>query len=152
MARHYAKFLTSVGALRGSGFVEATGSSLANDGVAGTKKHIEGLIKSGGGVFFLDEAYQLTSGNSVGGGAVLDFLLAEIEEKIGLIVFVFAGYTKEMEKFFEHNPGLDSRLPHRMTFADYSNSEMLTMLDKYVDQKYAHRRLLKMAHEGSMRR
>ncbi|OAL25146.1 hypothetical protein AYO22_05023 [Fonsecaea multimorphosa] len=139
VARHYAKFLTSVGALRGSGFVEATGSSLANEGVAGTKKHIESLMKSGGGVFFLDEAYQLTSGNSFGGGAVLDFLLAEIEERIGSIVFVFAGYTKEMEKFFEHNPGLDSRLPHRLVFADYSNVELLTMLEKYVDQKYAAR-------------
>ncbi|KAH0835059.1 hypothetical protein FOPE_03825 [Fonsecaea pedrosoi] len=111
VARYYAKFLTSVGALRGSGFVGVTGSSLANEGVAGTKKHIENLIKSGGGVFFLDEAYQLTSGNSFGGGVVLDFLLTEIEEKIGSIVFIFAGYTKEMEKFFEHNPGLEPLAP-----------------------------------------
>ena len=148
MARHYAKFLTSVGALRGSGFVEATGSSLANEGVAGTKKHIESLLKSGGGVFFLDEAYQLTSGNSFGGGAVLDFLLAEIEEKIGSIVFIFAGYMKEMEKFFEHNPGLDSRLTHRMTFADYSNAELLTMLAKYVDQKYATRAIFEEGPQG----
>jgi hypothetical protein len=76
-----------------------TGSSLANDGVPGAKKKIEDLIKAGGGVFFLDEAYQLASGNSYNGKAVLDFLLAEIEERRGKIVFILAGYRKEMEKF-----------------------------------------------------
>jgi SpoVK/Ycf46/Vps4 family AAA+-type ATPase len=148
VARHYAKFLIKAGILHGSGFAEATGSSLANEGVNGTKKHIECLTKSGGGVFFVDEAYQLTSNNSFGGGAVLDFLLAEIEERIGSIVFIFAGYTREMETFFEHNPGLDSRLPHRMVFADYSNDELLSMLDSYVNQKYATRATLEGGARG----
>jgi hypothetical protein len=34
---------------------------------------------------------------------VLDFLLAEIENLAGKVVFIFAGYRKQMEKF-EHNP------------------------------------------------
>ena len=100
---------------------------------------IGGLVKAGGGVVFIDEAYQLASGNNLGGNSVLDFILAEIEERRGTIAFVFAGYVKEMEKFFEHNPGFDSRMPHRLTFADYSDQELLTMLNSMVQRKYAGR-------------
>lgn len=81
-------------------FIETTGSRLANDGVPGAKKTIETLINAGGGTIFVDEAYQLTSGQNYGGGQVLDFLLAEMENNVGKIVFIFAGYNKEMEKFF----------------------------------------------------
>ncbi|KAH8691554.1 P-loop containing nucleoside triphosphate hydrolase protein [Talaromyces proteolyticus] len=136
VARIYARFLASVGALPGKEFTEITGSGLANDGVAGAKKIIEGLIKAGGGVFFIDEAYQLASGNNFGGKNVLDFILAEIEERRGTIAFILAGYDKEMEKFFEHNPGFDSRMPHRLKFADYSDDVLLTMLKALVEKKY----------------
>ncbi len=64
VARLYAKFLTSMYVLSGNGFVEISGSRLANDEVAGAKKHIETLVNAGGGAFFLDEAYQLTLGHN----------------------------------------------------------------------------------------
>ncbi|RYP33869.1 hypothetical protein DL768_011074 [Monosporascus sp. mg162] len=130
------------GALPGKEFVEITGSGLANEGVAGAKKMIDGLVKAGGGVFFIDEAYQLASGNNYGGKNVLDFILAEIEDRRGTIAFIFAGYVKEMEKFFEHNPGFDSRMPHRLTFADYSDQELLTMLNAMVERRYGGRAAL----------
>src|SRR5215471_9240003 len=136
VARLYAQFLASIGALPGKEFVETTGSSFASEGVPGAKKKIENILKAGGGAFFLDEAYQLASGNNYGGAAVLDFLLAEIEEKIGKIVFILAGYSKEMEKFFEGNPGFDSRMPHRLYFADYTDKELLVMLRSMVERKY----------------
>jgi AAA lid domain/ATPase family associated with various cellular activities (AAA) len=94
---------------------------------------------AGGGVFFLDEAYQLASGNSFGGAAVLDFLLAEIEEQVGKIVFILAGYSKEMEKFLERNPGFSSRIPHRLNFPDYMDKELLIMLGHLVESKYSGR-------------
>jgi len=98
VARLYAEFLNSYqGVLPGSEFVETTGSRLANDGVPGAKKIMEDIDKAGGGALFLDEAYQLTEKQSMGGGQVLDFLLAEIENNVGKIVFLFAGYSKEME-------------------------------------------------------
>lgn len=77
--------------------METTGARLANDGVPGAKKMIEDIHKAGGGAFFLDEAYQLTEKQNTGGAQVLDFLLAEIENNVGKIVFLFAGYAKEME-------------------------------------------------------
>jgi hypothetical protein len=136
VARLYAQFLFSVGVLPGSEFVETTGSRLASEGVPGAKKHIEAILNAGGGAFFLDEAYQLADSHNSGGAAVLDFLLAEIENQVGKIVFILAGYTKEMEKFFEHNPGFDSRMPHRLQFADYSDKELLAMLRRLLEKKY----------------
>ena len=144
----YAQFLASVGALPGKEFVEITGSGLAHEGVAGTRNMIDRLVKAAGGVFFIDEAYQLASSNNIGGRNVLDFILAEIEERRGTIAFILAGYTKEMEKFFEHNSGFDSRMPHRLHFADYSDDELLTMLDAMVEKKYNGRAKLENGTNG----
>lgn len=136
VARLYAKFLTSMGVLSGNEFVETSGSRLANDGVAGAKKHVETIVNAGGGAFFLDEAYQLALGHNYGGASVLDFLLAEIENQVGKIVFIFAGYNKQMEKFFDHNQGFSSRMPYRLQFADYKDTELLQMLGRRIRKKY----------------
>ncbi|KAF2649460.1 P-loop containing nucleoside triphosphate hydrolase protein [Lophiostoma macrostomum CBS 122681] len=135
-ARLYAKFLVQVGALPGDHFLETTGAALANDGVSACKAHIDTILEKGGGVFFIDEAYQLVSGNSFGGKAVLDFLLAEIENLTGKIVFVLAGYHKNMEAFYAHNPGIPSRIPITMEFQDYNDQELQRILCHYVDKKY----------------
>ncbi len=136
VARLYAKFLTSVGALPGSIIFETSGSSLSDDGVSGCKKHIEKLLNGGGGALFIDEAYQLASGHSPAGRQVLDFLLAEVENRTGKIVFILAGYNKQMEDFFAHNPGLPSRFPHELQFTDYSDAELLQILALKVNKKY----------------
>ena len=99
------------------------------------------MIGGGGGAIFIDEAYQLTSGNNPGGEAVLDFLLAEMENRVGTLVFILAGYNKEMEKFFEHNPGLKSRVPYQFQFADYKDEELMHMFEG----------LMKQAFKGRMR-
>ena len=148
MARLYAKFLTSVGVISGSEFFETTGSRLASEGVAAAKKHVENLLNAGGGVFFLDEAYQLALGHNYGGTAVLDFLLAEIENQVGKIVFVLAGYNKLMEKFFEHNPGFDSRMPYRLQFADYTDQELLRMFCQKIATKYNHKMKVEGGYQG----
>ena len=136
VARLYGQFLSSVGALPGSYFSETTGSRLGNDGIAGAKKQIETVRENGGGVFFIDEAYQLTSGHNVGGAQVLDFLLAEVENLTGKVVFVLAGYNKQMESFFAHNPGIPSRFPHELQFQDYDDDELLRILVQKINKKY----------------
>lgn len=136
VARIYGKFLTSVGVIAGSSFNETTGSKLANMGVGGCQKMVEKILEDGGGVVFIDEAYQLSSGNSPGGNAVLDFLLAEVENLTGRIVFILAGYNKQMETFFAHNPGFPSRFPIQMKFDDYNDDELLQILQRQVRRKY----------------
>jgi Cdc6-like AAA superfamily ATPase len=126
----------NVGALPGDHFFESSGSSLANDGVSVCKAHIDKILEEGGGVFFIDEAYQLVSGNSFGGKAVLDYLLAEVENLTGKVVFVLAGYHKQMEAFFAHNPGIPSRIPIEMTFQDYNDKDLQHIFCHYVNTKY----------------
>ncbi|KIX03284.1 uncharacterized protein Z518_06836 [Rhinocladiella mackenziei CBS 650.93] len=136
VARLYAKFLSSVGVIPGDFFVETSGSRLANDGIAGCRKHLEEICNSGGGALFIDEAYQLVSGQNYGGKQVLDFLLAEVENLTGKIVFILAGYNKNMEDFFAHNPGIPSRFPVKFQFGDYSDVELQTILRHRIEQKY----------------
>ncbi|KAK7464369.1 hypothetical protein VKT23_006536 [Stygiomarasmius scandens] len=136
VARHYSDFLASVDVLPGRAFEEITGSLLAHEGIAGAKKLLEGIRNAGGGSLFIDEAYQLTASHNTGGKTVLDFLLTEMENNVGRFVFIFAGYNKEMESFFEHNPGLNSRVPFRFQFEDYTDKELLRMLEKSVHTKF----------------
>ncbi|KAK1981578.1 ATPase [Colletotrichum cereale] len=139
VARIYSKFLTSVGVIAGSSFMETSGSKLASMGVAGCRKMLNDMLDDGGGVIFIDEAYQLSSGNSPGGLAVLDFLLAEVENLTGRIVFILAGYNKQMESFFAHNPGFPSRFPIKMKFDDYNDDELRRILEGNIKKKYGGR-------------
>ncbi|KAG2138476.1 P-loop containing nucleoside triphosphate hydrolase protein [Suillus clintonianus] len=136
VARLYAQFLESIHVLPGNAFKETTGASLAHDGVGGAKKLIEDVMKVGGGAIFIDEAYQLVSAQGGSGTDVLDFLLAEMENRIGSLVFILAGYSRQMEKFFNHNQGLPSRVPHRFTFEDYTDEELLDMLADLVEKQF----------------
>ncbi|RAH47333.1 P-loop containing nucleoside triphosphate hydrolase protein [Aspergillus brunneoviolaceus CBS 621.78] len=136
VARLYARFLSMVGVIPGSFFVETSGSKLANGGVQGCQKHLEEIKSNGGGALFIDEAYQLTSGNSTGGSSVLDFLLAEVEILTGKVVLITAGYNKNMESFFAHNPGVPSRFPVELQFKDYPDEELQSILQHHMHKKY----------------
>ncbi|KAJ5333870.1 uncharacterized protein N7506_007653 [Penicillium brevicompactum] len=135
VARLYAKFLAAVGVIPGQMFTETTGSRLANDGISGFQKIIDATLQDGGGAIFIDEAYQLVNGNSFGGG-VLDFLLAEVENQTGMIVFILAGYERPMEKFFSHNEGLPSRFPHQLKFEDFDDTELMEIMKSGIERTY----------------
>ena len=97
----------------------------------------------------MDEAYQLTEEhNQKSGGQVLDFLLAEMENNVGKIVFIFAGYNKNMEKFFEHNPGLTSRVPYTLQFVDYQDDELLWILQQRIEKRYNKRMKIEGGKDG----
>ncbi|KAL6234576.1 hypothetical protein BDW75DRAFT_251397 [Aspergillus navahoensis] len=145
VARLYAKFLTAMGIIPGSYIIETTGSRLANGGMSGCEKQINEILNKGGGVLFIDEAYQLAQSNGQG-SQVLDFLLAEIEDLTGKVVVVLAGYRKQMEKFFAHNLGLPSRFPHEFVFEDYGEQELRQILEYQIKKKFSGR----MKVEGGM--
>lgn len=134
MARQFAKFLRAVNVVPGDAFEETTGSSLANEGVSGAKGLLQKVLAAEGGTIFVDEAYQLKS--NMGGPAVLDYLLAEMENQVGKVVFIFAGYTREMDAFFEHNPGLRSRVPHSFHFQDFTDQQLERMLERMIHKKW----------------
>ena len=109
---------------------------------------MDNILNNGGGVLFIDEAYQLASGQNHGGSQVLDFLLAEVENLTGKIVFVLAGYNKQMEAFFSHNPGLPSRFPNELQFKDYDDDELLRILTQKVHKRYSGRMNLESGSDG----
>ncbi|KAJ4487682.1 P-loop containing nucleoside triphosphate hydrolase protein [Lentinula aciculospora] len=148
VARIYAQFLSSVGILPGSEFIETTGSRIATDGVSGIKAHIEAVLNAGGGAIFVDEAYQLVSEHNIQGSQVLDFMLAEMENNVGKLVFILAGYNKQMEKFFEHNPGLSSRVPYSLNFKDYTDEQLLEMFKRLIERKYTGKMVIEGGLEG----
>lgn len=49
---------------------------------------------------------------------------------------ILAGYNKQMEAFFAHNPGLPSRIPYQLQFEDYGDSELLQILQSQIEKKY----------------
>jgi hypothetical protein len=87
-------------------------------------------------VFFIDEAYQLLEGYNSGGRTVLDILLAEIEDLTGQVVFIFAGYRDKMRKLFSHNQGFESRMPYKLYFEDFSDDELMMVLQTKMDKYF----------------
>ena len=88
-----------------------------------TRKKLE---EAKGGVLFIDEAYALNKkGSNSTGEEAINELLTYMENHRDDIMVIFAGYTKEMEQFFDVNPGFNSRVPHQLVFEDYSPDEIV---------------------------
>ena len=66
---------------------------------------------------------------------MLNFLLAEIENRRGELVVAFAGYAKNMETLFEFNEGLPSRFPKTLRFEDYSDALLLDIFKGLMAKK-----------------
>jgi Cdc6-like AAA superfamily ATPase len=110
-----------------------TGQKLA-DPFDGPKLYKDTIQKmTGGGVLFIDEAYQLTpSSNGIGTSSspVLNLLLTDMEDQKGKLVVILAGYKNDMEKLFEFNDGFPSRIPPKscFVFEDFTDDQLLNIL------------------------
>jgi probable Rubsico expression protein CbbX len=99
----------------------------------------EVLKKAMGGVLFIDEAYYLYKPDNERdyGAEAIEILLQVMENQRDELVVILAGYKEPMDKFYESNPGLSSRIANHIDFPDYSVNELLQiakiMLD---DQQY----------------
>jgi probable Rubsico expression protein CbbX len=99
----------------------------------------EVLKKAMGGVLFIDEAYYLYKPDNERdyGSEAIEILLQVMENQRDELVVILAGYKEPMDKFYESNPGLSSRIANHIDFPDYSVEELLQiakiMLD---DQQY----------------
>lgn len=124
---------------------EFSGLGLAIKAASEVTKILESL-SSKGGVLFIDEAYQLT--RTAAGKQVLELLLTEMENNIGKLAMIFVGYKDEMEAFFDYNPGLPSRIPYVMDFADFTDHELWKILHSYIDKRYKKQMIVEGGMDG----
>ena len=85
------------------------------------------------GVLFIDEAYSIWGGRQEGtvrdfGEEVIAELILAMEQHRDRLAVVFAGYPGPMDDFLSANPGLRGRVDTVVTFPDYSDPELLTIL------------------------
>ncbi|GAA2165142.1 ATPase family protein associated with various cellular activities (AAA) [Humibacillus xanthopallidus] len=90
-------------------------------------KTAEVCARATGGVLFIDEAYALT-GDQYAEEAV-NTLVKEMEDRREELVVIVAGYPDPMVRFIGQNPGLASRFTTTIEFDDYTDEELLAILD-----------------------
>ena len=84
------------------------------------------VAEADGGILFIDEAYQLYSGERDSFGVeAIGTLLSLVEEKRDSLMVILAGYTENMDEFMGVNPGLRSRFPTVIEFEDYSIDDLV---------------------------
>ena len=85
------------------------------------------LKKAMGGILFIDEAYYLYKPDNERdyGAEAIEILLQVMENQRDELVVILAGYKEKMEKFYESNPGLSSRIANHVDFPDYTEDELL---------------------------
>jgi len=126
VARLLAQIYKALGILERGNLVECDRQDLVGGFVGQTAlKTNEVISKAMGGVLFVDEAYALSEGgeNDFGKEAV-ETILKRMEDERGEFVVIVAGYTDNMKRFLESNPGLSSRFDRTLFFDDY-NAEQL---------------------------
>lgn len=116
-----------LGVLKKNTFVLAKRSDLVGQYVGQTAPRVANKVaEADGGILFIDEAYQLYNGdNDSFGIEAIGTLLSLVEEKRDSLMVILAGYSEDMNRFLDVNPGLRSRFPTTIEFTDYSIDELL---------------------------
>jgi len=136
VAMRMAEILHRLGHVRKGHLVAVTRDDLVGQYIGHTApKTKEVLKKAMGGVLFIDEAYYLYRPENERdyGQEAIEILMQVMENQREDLVVIFAGYKSRMDRFFESNPGLSSRVAHHIDFPDYSDAELLQIADRMVE-------------------
>lgn len=132
VALRMAEILHRLGYVRKGHLVAVTRDDLVGQYIGHTApKTKEVLKKAMGGVLFIDEAYYLYRPENERdyGQEAIEILLQVMENNRDDLVVILAGYKDRMDKFFESNPGMSSRIAHHIDFPDYSSDELLQIAE-----------------------
>ena len=130
VALRMADILYKLGYCRKGHLLTVTRDDLVGQYIGHTApKTKEVLKKALGGILFIDEAYYLYKPDNERdyGAEAIEILLQVMENQRDDLVVILAGYKDRMERFYESNPGLSSRIANHVDFPDYSADELLTI-------------------------
>ena len=138
VARLLARLYRSLEVVEKGHLVETDRSQLVAGFVGQTAIKVrETVEKALGGVLLVDEAYALArGGESDFGREAIDTLVKLMEDHRDDLVVIAAGYPEEMTMFIDANPGLRSRFPKTIHFADYGNDELLAIFEDMCDDNH----------------
>ena len=137
VARIVAGILHEIGLLPEEGLVEVGRADLVGKYVGHTAPLVKEVFqKAKGKVLFIDEAYSLVDDWSGSyGDEAINTIVQEMENNRADTVVIFAGYQDKMKAFIDRNPGLRSRVPFRVEFADYSAEELSQIAELEAERR-----------------
>jgi probable Rubsico expression protein CbbX len=118
--------------------VAVTRDDLVGQYIGHTAPKTKEVIKRAmGGVLFIDEAYYLYRQENERdyGQEAIEILLQVMENNRDDFVVILAGYKDKMERFFQSNPGMRSRIAHHLEFPDYLPEELLEIGKLILNQQ-----------------
>jgi probable Rubsico expression protein CbbX len=130
VALRMAELLRRLGYLETGQVVHAMRDDLVGEFIGQTAPRTRQVLQRAmGGVLFIDEAYSLYRDDDPRdyGQECIDILMQVMENQRDQLVVIFAGYRDPMERFFDANPGLRSRIAHHLDFAPYQAGELLAI-------------------------
>lgn len=135
IARIVARIYKDLGVLKKGHTVETDRSGLVAAYVGQTAIKTNALVDSAlNGVLFIDEAYALVPEQKANdyGQEAISTLLKRMEDDRDKLVVIIAGYTNEMKRFIDSNPGLRSRFNRYINFPDYTGNELAQIFMMYM--------------------
>jgi stage V sporulation protein K len=139
VARILGRVFNDIGILSKGHLIEVERADLVGEYIGHTAMKTRDMLKkAGGGILFIDEAYTLAQGGEKDfGKEAIAALVKAMEDSRDNLVVILAGYSLEMQRFLASNPGLRSRFPIQIDFADYNCEELFQIaLQIYNERDY----------------
>jgi len=138
VALRMAEILRRLDYVREGHLVAVTRDDLVGQYIGHTAPKTKEVIKKAmGGVLFIDEAYYLYRPENERdyGQESIEILLQVMENNRDDLVVIFAGYKDRMDRFFQSNQGIRSRIAHHLDFPDYTADELLAIAELMLAQQ-----------------
>lgn len=132
IARLVGRLYKQLGFLQRGHTVETDRAGIVGGYIGQTALRVDSAVQQAiGGVLFIDEAHALAPENIPNdyGQEALQILIKRMEDYRDRLAIVIAGYTDEMDRLLESNPGFKSRL-HRLFYLDHYNPDELLLIFK----------------------